>query len=51
MLTYRTTTEIDYRNEISELYHIFSDGKKVASTIDDLLISNLVVNGLMTKED
>ena len=50
MLTYRTTTEIDYRNEISEVYHIFSDGQIVMYTLNDQLVKDLVEIG-MKKED
>ena len=51
MLTYKVQTEIDYHNEISELYHVFSNGKKVMTTIDRPVIDYMVSQGILISDD
>ena len=51
MLTYKIQTETDYRNEISELYHVFSNGKKVMTTIDRPVIDYMVSQGILISDD
>jgi len=50
MLTYKIQTETDYRNEISELYHVFSNGKKVMTTIDKSVIDYMMGQGILTSD-
>lgn len=50
MLTYTKQTETDYHNDKSTLYHVFSNGVKVMTTINEDVINYMISKGLLTKE-